>query len=156
MKPGRWNKERRQAPVFALTRPRPPLQGFTQEIGASPSRQLPAWILAANRVAPPGSAHNAEPHAAALQPVRCGGGRPCDPARPHQKQTLEAATPRVFSRFLRSHPRRIGLGRRSRRDPAAAASLYHGCFRRTPKTGTFYFAGKRKFLLCPDTSTDND
>ena len=55
-------------------------------------------------------------------------------------------------RFLRSHPRRIGLGRRSGRHPAAAATEYHGCFRWIPQTGTFYFAGKRNFLLCLDTS----
>jgi hypothetical protein len=143
------NKVRRPAPVFAFTGPRPPLLGFTKEIEVNLSRQPPAWMLPANRVAPSGSAHNTEPNVAALQAVGCGGSHPCDPGS-HQKETLGRATPRVSGRFLRSHPRRIGLGRRSRRDPAAADSQYHGCFRRASKTGTFYFARKRKFLLCRD------
>jgi hypothetical protein len=59
--------------------------------------------------------------------------------------------------FLRSQPRRrLGLGYRPRRDPGAAGRRYHGRFRRPPKTGTFYFARNRNFLLCLDRKIGPD
>jgi hypothetical protein len=42
------------------------------------------------------------------------------------------------------------LGSSTRRDPGAADRTYHGWSRRPLKTGTFYFARKRNFLLCLD------
>ena len=36
-----------------------------------------------------------------------------------------------------------------------ATSTYHGQFSRLWKTGTFYFAGKRNFLLCLDIADAN-
>ena len=44
------------------------------------------------------------------------------------------------------------LGNRTRRDPGAAVRTYHGVPKSTLKTGTFYLAGKRNFLLGSDTS----
>lgn len=43
-------------------------------------------------------------------------------------------------RLLRSQPRRLGFGHRTRRDPGAAVRTYHGVQSRTLKTGTFYLA----------------
>src|SRR5712692_4931315 len=43
------------------------------------------------------------------------------------------------------------LGSGARRDPSAADRTYHGWSRRPLKTGTFYFARKRNFLLCLDS-----
>ena len=43
------------------------------------------------------------------------------------------------------------LGSSTRRDPGAADRTYHGRPFRPLKTGTFYFARKRSFLLCLDT-----
>ena len=42
------------------------------------------------------------------------------------------------------------LGNRPRRDPGAAVRTYHEGAQATPKTGTFYLAGKRNFLLGSD------
>jgi hypothetical protein len=42
------------------------------------------------------------------------------------------------------------LGIRARRDPGAADQTYHGRPKPPLKTGTFYFARNRKFLLCLD------
>jgi hypothetical protein len=53
--------------------------------------------------------------------------------------------------FLRSQPRRrLGLGRPLGRDPSRAISSYHGPSGASLKTGHFYFAGNRTFLLCLD------
>jgi quercetin dioxygenase-like cupin family protein len=42
------------------------------------------------------------------------------------------------------------LGSSAKRDPGAADRTYHGRPSRPLKTGTFYFARKRNFLLCLD------
>ncbi len=42
------------------------------------------------------------------------------------------------------------LGHRTRRDPNAAVRTYHGDPQPISKTGTFYFAGSRNFLLWSD------
>jgi hypothetical protein len=44
------------------------------------------------------------------------------------------------------------LGCLARRDPGKAVRTYHEGFQATLKTGTFYFAGNRKFLLCSDNA----
>ena len=49
-----------------------------------------------------------------------------------------------------ANPVASALGNRIGRDPDAAERTYHGWSRRPLKTGTFYFAGKRNFLLCLD------
>ena len=43
------------------------------------------------------------------------------------------------------------LGSSTRRDPGTADRTYHGRSWRPLKTGTFYFARKRNFLLCLDS-----
>src|SRR5712692_4447700 len=124
-------------PIFAFPSPRPPLGGFTIEMHSSraDSRRL-LWL----------------PANTAGSKVR-GRAAPAT-LRGFTKETLWDHQ-RVPCRFLRSHPRRIGLGRRARRDPAAAAPTYHGWSPRPLKTGTFYFAGKRNFRLCLDTFGHN-
>jgi len=42
------------------------------------------------------------------------------------------------------------LGNHARRDPGVAMRTYHGVPKRIPKTGTFYLAGNRNFLLGSD------
>jgi hypothetical protein len=49
-----------------------------------------------------------------------------------------------------ANPVASALGRGTRRDLCAADRTYHGWPRRPPKTGTFYFARSRNFLLCLD------
>jgi hypothetical protein len=43
------------------------------------------------------------------------------------------------------------LGNRTRRDPGTAVRTYHEGLTLTPRTGTFYLAGNRNFLLGSDT-----
>lgn len=45
---------------------------------------------------------------------------------------------------------RIGLGGVTGRHPGSAARLYRGSPNQPPKTGTFYSADNRNFLLCFD------
>ena len=57
---------------------------------------------------------------------------------------------RAFADCFGANPVASALGSSTRRDPGAADRTYHGWSRRPLKTGTFYFAGKRNFLLCLD------
>jgi len=57
---------------------------------------------------------------------------------------------RACADCFRSQLRRLGFGRLTRRDPGKAVRTYHEGFQATLKTGTLYFAGNRKFLLCSD------
>src|SRR5579859_6800196 len=52
--------------------------------------------------------------------------------------------------ILRSQLRRLGFGRLARRDPGKAMRTYHEGWGIDLKTGTFYLAENRKFLLCSD------
>ena len=58
---------------------------------------------------------------------------------------------RAFADCFGANPVASALGSSTRRDPSAADRTYHGWSRRPLKTGTFYFARKRNFLLCLDT-----
>src|ERR1035441_2954497 len=59
---------------------------------------------------------------------------------------------RAFADCFGANPVASALGSNARRDPGAADRTYHGWSRRPLKTGTFYFAGKRNFLLCLDNA----
>src|SRR5450631_4383601 len=59
---------------------------------------------------------------------------------------------RAFADCFGANPVASALGSNARRDPGAADRTYHGWSQRPLKTGTFYFAGKRNFLLCLDTT----
>src|ERR1019366_9557089 len=56
----------------------------------------------------------------------------------------------AFADCFGANPVASALGSSTRRDPSAADRTYHGWSRRPLKTGTFYFARKRNFLLCLD------
>ena len=58
---------------------------------------------------------------------------------------------RAFADCFGANPVASALGSSTRRDPGAADRTYHGWSHRPLKTGTFYFARKRNFLLCLDT-----
>jgi hypothetical protein len=60
---------------------------------------------------------------------------------------------RAFADCFGANPVASALGSSTRRDPSAADRTYHGWSQRQLKTGTFYFAGKRNFLLCLDKSS---
>src|SRR5664280_241965 len=60
---------------------------------------------------------------------------------------------RAFADCFGANPVASALGSSTRRDPGAADRTYHGWPQRPLKTGTFYFAGKRNFLLCLDKSS---
>src|SRR4029077_5041562 len=57
---------------------------------------------------------------------------------------------RAFADCFGANPVASALGSSTRRDPGAADRTYHGWSIRPLKTGTFYFARKRNFLLCLD------
>src|ERR1035438_8864879 len=57
---------------------------------------------------------------------------------------------RAFADCFGANPVASALGSNARRDPDAADRTYHGWSQRPLKTGTFYFARKRNFLLCLD------
>jgi hypothetical protein len=57
---------------------------------------------------------------------------------------------RAFADCFGANPVASALGSNARRDPSAADRTYHGWSQRPLKTGTFYFARKRNFLLCLD------
>jgi len=57
---------------------------------------------------------------------------------------------RAFADCFGANSVASALGSSTRRDPGAADRTYHGWSRWPLKTGTFYFAGKRNFLLCRD------
>src|SRR5450432_95518 len=57
---------------------------------------------------------------------------------------------RAFADCFGANPVASALGSSTRRDPGAADRTYHGWSWRPLKTGTFYFARKRNFLLCLD------
>ena len=57
---------------------------------------------------------------------------------------------RAFADCFGANPVASALGSSTRRDPGAADRTYHGRPFRPLKTGTFYFARKRNFLLCLD------
>ena len=59
---------------------------------------------------------------------------------------------RAFADCFGANPVASALGSSTRRDPGAADRTYHGWSQRPLKTGTFYFARKRNFLLCLDTA----
>jgi len=69
---------------------------------------------------------------------------------------------RKYSRVLRhrrasadcfgANPVASALGNRPRRNPGAALRTYHEGLKPTLKTGTFYLAGNRNFLLGSDTT----
>src|SRR5450432_1746130 len=58
---------------------------------------------------------------------------------------------RAFADCFGANPVASALGSSTRRDPGAAHRTYHGWSWRPLKTGTFYFARKRNFLLCLDS-----
>ncbi len=60
---------------------------------------------------------------------------------------------RAFADCFGANSVASALGSSTRRDPGAADRTYHGWPRRPLKTGTFYFARKRNFLLCLDTGS---
>ena len=49
-----------------------------------------------------------------------------------------------------ANPVASALGNRTRRDPGTAVRTYHEGLNLTPRTGTFYLAGNRNFLLGSD------
>jgi hypothetical protein len=49
-----------------------------------------------------------------------------------------------------ANPVASALGNRTRRDPDTAVRTYHEGLKPTLKTGTFYLAGNRNFLLWSD------
>src|ERR1039457_863689 len=58
---------------------------------------------------------------------------------------------RAFADCFGANSVASALGSNTRRDPGAADRTYHGWSERPLKTGTFYFARKRNFLLCLDS-----
>ena len=120
------------APVFALTSPRPPLGGFTKEMQAPLSRQPPACML------PQSASRRPAPHTPPDRTSRCCGSKESD--RFAKKVNPPGFSQRVLGRFLRSHPRRIGLGYRSGRDPAAGNLTVSWVFSTSIQN--------RNFLLC--------
>ena len=57
---------------------------------------------------------------------------------------------RAFADCFGANPVASALGNRPRRDPGAAVRTYHEGPKPTLKTGTFYLAGNRNFLLGSD------
>ena len=57
---------------------------------------------------------------------------------------------RAFADCFGANPVASALRSSTRRDPGTADRTYHEWSGRPPKTGTFYFARKRNFLLCLD------
>jgi hypothetical protein len=58
---------------------------------------------------------------------------------------------RAFADCFGANPVASALGNRTRRDPGTAVRTYHEGLKPTLKTGTFYLAGNRNFLLGSDT-----
>ena len=58
----------------------------------------------------------------------------------------------AFADCFGANPVASALGNRTRRDPGTAVRTYHEGLKPTRKTGTFYLAGNRNFLLGSDTS----
>ena len=58
---------------------------------------------------------------------------------------------RAFADCFGANPVASALGDRTRRDPDAAMRTYHVGLKQTLKTGTFYLAESRNFLIGSDT-----
>ena len=81
------------------------------------------------------------------QAARCGGWRPCDPRAGAKQNPLgspEGSLPISYG----ASPIASALVSTPGATPTWPSSTYHGWLLRPLKTGTFYFARKRNFLLC--------
>jgi hypothetical protein len=111
---------------------------------ATPSRQPPAWMLPAQRCAPPCPAKTAGHGVAQRQAARCGGCRPCDPA----KRKPSGITRGLVADFFGAIPVASALGAAAGATPPRRFQIIMGVLGRRLKpelstlleSGTFYFA----------------
>ena len=93
------------------------------------------------------------PKASALKFHQSNGSRLNNALLALRKDSRVLRHRRAFADCFGANPVASALGNRTRRDPGAAVRTYHEGLKPTPKTGTFYLAGNRNFLLGSDSDT---
>ena len=151
----RANKERRAKAARRSSRSL--AQGLRSEDSpkkcrqATPSRQPPAWMLPAQRCAPPCPANSAGHGVAPRQAVRCGGCRPCDPA----ESVSVKRKPSAIGRGLVPISSEPSPSQRPWASAWARPLADRSTLTRIPPSlgqrRHFYFAEKATFLLCVDS-----
>src|ERR1700675_3588677 len=90
------------------------------------------------------------PKASAQEFHQSNGSRPNGPLLALRKHSRVLRHRRSPADCFGANPVASALGSSVRRDPGAAHRTYHERPDQPLKTGTFYFARKRNFLLCLD------